>query len=546
MNAKLPLLAVISGAVLALVALLGATDTARADFNPSYEISIVEPRGGASSDWLLDFSLPEGDVQFGAAVFFIPGEWGITSGDDIPIGAVSGTLTAAATLGIINGPCNNVLPVEFTMLNASIDVTDTVSYLDAEPEADEEGYDPNNPGNGEPDYSEDKDGSGLQDGFEKYPDFITRTIVDEDDQPQQPIRRVAGITIVAGVKVLLQFLVFEPGTFIDEQIPNDVELGYPSVTLLQNAGDPDADPIPGAITDFCTPLLTKITNFGITRDNTCTDTSAERLDPLCEVSSVVLLECDDGDDNDGDQTANDGCPTVGDGAETACDDDVDDDSDGRVNDGCPAVEEPENSTPTEPDESGVAISTNPAEGTYTFTVIAAGQRDADGDGYENSMDTCAFDVNEGDPRIKGDGDLDEDGLDAICDPNDNEINSDNDLPEGDGYTNRQDNCPLIANGELEEDVPNAGNQRDSDDDSIGDACDPNPDDPDTEGELVFGTVSPEVSIGPGAAPSDGATPAVDSDDDGGGGAAIIIVIAVIAAVVVLGGGAFFFMRRRGT
>lgn len=234
MNAKLPLLAVISGAVLALVALLGATDTARADFNPSYEISIVEPRGGASSNWVLDFSLPEGDVQFGAAVFFIPGEWGITSGDDIPIGAVSGILTAAATLGIINGPCNNVLPVEFTMLNASIDVTDTVSYLDAEPEADEEGYDPNNPGNGEPDYSEDKDGSGLQDGFEKYPDFITRTIVDEDDQPQQPIRRVAGITIVAGVKVLLQFLVFEPGTFIDEDIPNDVELGYPSVTLLQN------------------------------------------------------------------------------------------------------------------------------------------------------------------------------------------------------------------------------------------------------------------------------------------------------------------------
>lgn len=533
MNAKRPLLAVISGAVLALMALLGATDTAHADFNPSYEISIVEPRGGANSDWVLDFSLPEGDVQFGAAVFFIPGEWGITSGDDIPIGSVAGTLTAAATLGIINGPCNNVLPVEFIMLNASTDITDTVVYLDDDD-------------NGDPDYFEDKDDSGLQDGFEKYPDFITRALVDEDDQPLQPIRRVAGITIVAGVNVLLQFLVFEPGTFIDEKIPNDVELGYPSVTLLQNVGDPDADPIPGAITDFCTPLLTQITSFGITRDNACTDTSAERLDPLCDVSSVVLLACDDTDDNDGDQTTNDGCPTVGDGAETACDDDVDDDSDGWVNDGCPAVEEPENSTPTEPDESGVAISTNPAEGTYTFTVIAAGQRDADGDGIENGMDTCAFDVNEGDPRIKGDGDLDEDGLDAACDPNDNETNSDNDTPDGDGYTNRQDNCPLIANGELEEDVPGVGNQRDSDDDSIGDACDPDPDNADAQGELVFATVSPEVSIGPGGAPTDGATPPADSDDDGGGGATIIIVIAVIAAVVVLGGGAFYFMRRGGT
>jgi len=529
LNAKLPLL-VISGAVLALVALLGATDTARADFAPTYEISIVQPQGGAHSDWILDFSLPEGDVQFGAAVFFIPGDWGITSGDDIPIGAVAGTLTAAATLGIINGPCNNVLPVEFKMLNASTDVTDTVVYLDDDD-------------NGDPDYFEDKDGSGLQDGFEKYPDFITRALVDEGDQPLQPIRRVAGITIVAGVEVLLQFLVFEPGTFIDEDIPNDVEMGYPSVTLLQNVGDPDADPIPGAITDFCTPLLTQITSFGVTRDNACTDTSGE-LDPLCEVSSVVLLECDDSDDNDADGAMNDGCPTVGDGAETACGDELDDDSDGQINDGCPAVEEAENSTPTEPDESGVPISTNPAEGTYTFTVIAAGQRDADGDGYENALDTCAFDANEGDPRIKGDGDLDEDGLDAICDPNDDETNSDQDL---DGYTNRQDNCPLIANGELEEEVPNVGNQRDTDDDAIGDACDPDPENEDAQGELVFGTVSPEVSIGPGAAPTDGATPPADGDDGddgGGGGATIIIVAAVIAAVVVLGGGAFVLMRRR--
>ena len=528
MKPKLPLLAVISGVVLALLAVVGTSDTASADFNPEFELTVIDPQGGANSDVALDFRLPKGDVQFGAAVFFIPTDWEITPGEDAPIGSIAGTVTAVATLGIINGACADVLPVEFIMLNSSIDTSDTVVYLDDDD-------------NGDPDYFEDKDGNGLQDGFERYPDFITRALVDEDGQPLQPIRRLAGITIIAGVNVLLQFLIFEPGTFIDEEIPNDPELGYPSVTLLQNVGDPESEPIPGAITDFCTPLVTVITTFGVTRDNACTDTSAERLDPLCDVSSVVFLECDNLRDDDGDQTVNDGCPTVGDVAETICDNADDDDGDGWVNVGCPAVEEPENSTPTEPDESGVTLSTNPAEGTYTFTLIAAGQRDAEGDGYENALDTCPFDINEGDPRVKGEGDFDGDGLDAACDPNDDETNSDEDL---DGYTNRQDNCPLDANGELEEDVPNAGNQTDRDDDGIGDACDPNPDDPDTEGELVFGTISQTVTIGPGGDPP--AQDGTDGDDDDGGGATIIIIIAIIAAVAILGGGAFFLMRRGST
>ncbi len=83
----------------------------------------------------------------------------------------------------------------------------------------------------------------------------------------QPIRRSADVTVVASVNVLLQFLIFEPGTFIDENIPNDPELGFPSVTILQNAGDPEPEPTPGVITDFCTPLTTHNTTFAISRDN---------------------------------------------------------------------------------------------------------------------------------------------------------------------------------------------------------------------------------------------------------------------------------------
>ena len=475
------LLGTVSLGLLALVLLLGTADTAQAQtFNPSYQVMVTDTQAGASSDITLDFNLAKGDVQIGPTVFFIPPEWTITPGDEIPIGAVVGELTASATLGLINAPCDNVLPVGFNMLNASIDPSDTVDYLDTDK-------------NGTEDYAEDKDGSGLQDGIEKYPDFITRVLDDEPGdevgQPLRPIRRAAGISIVAGINVLLQFLIFEPGTFINENISNDEGLGYPSVTLLQNAGDPDTDPIPGPITDFCTPLVTTNTTFGVSKDNGCTDSAAATLDPICEVTSVVLVE----------------------------------------------------EGVTDPDESGVTLFTNPQEGTYTFSTFAAGQRDADGDGFENGLDTCPLVLNQGDARIKGDGDFDEDGLDAACDPDDNNINSDEDL---DGYLNRQDNCPLVANGE------EGTNQRDTDNDQIGDDCDPNPDNADTEGDLIFVVLTSDVTIGPGG-PTTDETPAGgttgDEDEDGGlsTGTLIGIIVGVIAAVVVLGGGAFYFMRRGG-
>jgi hypothetical protein len=72
---------------------------------------------------------------------------------------------------------------------------------------------------------------------------------------------------VAGTPVLLQFLVYEPGTLIDEDIPNDEELGFPTVTYLQAAGDPDIVPEPGVITDFCSPLVVTNTTLGVSTDN---------------------------------------------------------------------------------------------------------------------------------------------------------------------------------------------------------------------------------------------------------------------------------------
>jgi hypothetical protein len=475
-------------AVLAIVLAMAASDTAYATFTPELDVEIEDPAPESLSNYTLQFGLPEGDVNFGGVVGFLPPEWGIVAGADLPVGAVVGELRADATLGIINSPCNQVLPVEFTLLNGSLDQSDTIDF-DTED------------GGGDPfteDWAEDLDDNGLIQAIDQWPDFIFRTL---EDTTEEPIRRAAGMSIVASTPVLLQFLIFPPGTFINENIPNDAELGFPSVTLLQNAGDPEIEPEPGAITDFCTPLVSTNNSYSVTLDNEDT-------------------------------------PDV--------------------------------------DEGGYPLFVNPQDGTYKFTVASAGQRDADGDTFENLLDTCALVPNIGNPRIPNEGDLDNDGLDAACDPNDDPsgggTNADQD---GDGYLNRQDNCPLIANGE------DTTNQVDDDEDGIGDDCDPNPDSDDTEGELSLDTTDFELVIGdgtgeggppdcpavfaastelrsdlpegltcvssePGGGDDDG-PPSEDGDDDGGSNTGLIIgiIVGVIAAAVVVGGGAMLMMRRGG-
>ena len=563
MNSRLSLFGGAFIGLLAMLIVLGGTDsTYAATFNPVMrfcfdDFSTSDPNptetgdpgecdgdnsASSPSTFALGFDLPKGDANFAAIVTYIPSEWVIPRGDEFPIGTKVGLLEAIATIGIINGPCDSTLNLigtaGFTLFNASTDINDTFEFPD------EDLGDST-----KQDWAEDLDDNGLIEAVDKYPAFANRIIEDEDGNPQQPFRRSAGHLIIAGADVLIQYLIYEPGTFINKNLPDDPDLGYPSVTLLQNAGDPDIVPEPGPITDFCSPLGATVTNLG-TGD-------------ACD--SVV------NDDPDDDDITNDGCPALGEPetgeqCQNSEDDDRNDDLDfsraagtgeqARINDGCPQAGDQ-----SEADIEYVLYRNPAEEGVYTITTIAVGQPDADGDGIENLLDTCPFDPNVGDSRIKGDGDADEDGLDAACDPNDDPLtggtNSDQDL---DGYLNRQDNCPLIANGE--DDLGPDGeplNQKESDVDEdgdrqtdfVGDACDPDP--------LVFNgepleerirTLTLDVEIGPGGPPpedgTDGDTPATDGDDDDGGGSALIfIIIGVIAAVVVVGGGAFYFMRRGG-
>lgn len=456
-------------AALALVATLGSYDANAGTFNPKLEITVDDPAPEATSDISVAFSIPDGDVMFAGAVTFYPNDWGIVKGSEIPVGTRVGTVNADATLGLINSSCDQALPVEFEMYNASLNNKDTVAFYD------------DTDGNNTDDFADDKDKNGLWDAIDKYPDFMDRIfyedknnngVKDEGEPPIVPFRRSAGVSIVASTPVLLQFVIFPPGTKVSNRVdlPNDKELGFPSVTVLQAIGDPDAVPKPGSITDFCSPL-----------------------------TSTISIQ-------------------------------------GKTDDGQP-------------------LFYNPQNGTYKFNAISAGQRDGDGDGFENGLDTCPYVKNVGNPRIRNEGDADSDGLDAACDPNDNpDTGGTNSDQDGDGYLNAQDNCPLVANGETD-----ATNQVDDDLDQIGDACDKDP--TVADGELILQQPVQEIKIGDGtgargpstacgdkcASPDAPATTSDSGGSDGGGGggsSAIIIVIAIIAAVVVLGGGAFLFMRKR--
>lgn len=372
-------------AALAVSLLWIAGHGAQADsFNPTATWSVANTVADTPSDITLDFEIPEGDVLYSLTISFWPTDWQITPSSDIDIGVHSGTVDAVVGMGLLNGPCSTPVPMRWDTANATTDKSQTVTH--------EDGF-------------EDSNGDGNIDFQDMYPDFNDRIL-----GPAQPIMRDANVADVSGIKVLGQFLVYEPGATIAGRTL-DPTLGHPVVALVGNVGDPEAVPAPGGAADNCTPFTATVVWFGTAEDGT------------------VLLK-----------------------------------------------------TPKE-------------AGTYAFSMLNLGRRDADGDGHENDLDPCPLTADaDWDPRAAsavGPGDADGDGLPSSCDPDDNDSNTDED---GDGCSNRGDNCPLVANG-----AADADNQGDSDSDGIGDACDPNPDDADSEGEAPEGSTSQDVTITAAAA-----------------------------------------------
>ena len=496
-------------------------DTAAECDGDSSPGAITDIHGRFCIGWNQDCSVkdsPVTDSNFGLVIGF--GDPVFVGPDTPPIGTIVGRLTSEATLGLLSNPCSTVILVAFTLMNASININDTLAPL---PVGETDVMEP---------FALDADGNGLPDGVDKYPEFLNELFDDK-----QPIQRFFGISFIQGSWISLNFVFFNPGVTFEvsgDDVTLDAALGVPSVTVLQ---DPTVPAAPSPISDFCAPLLSDNTTLGLTMDNPCTPVAVDgaacpETASIFENRGFPLFPCETGNkyDDDGDGKVNDGCPQVGANAESGaeCDNDVSDDlEDSDVNDGCPQVGDQSEATRiggdcSGTDEGGCVFRQNPATaGVYTATTLTASQRDADGDGIENSLDVCADVANPNwDPRAVSD-DPDFDGLPSACDPFPNEYPEPSALTcpagitgpdeDGDCFSNRADNCPLVSQLEFPNQIPgddNLADLNDEDSDGFGDACDPDPNDADAQGLPTFICMKFSLDVG-GALKS---TATYDSDE----------------------------------
>ena len=377
---------------------------------------VADTSAGANSDVTIDVMFDEPDALFSGLIMFLPPEWGIgacpandvasataaCAGNSIAVGEIVGEDAIDSMLGLLNNPCLTSVPLMFEMMNATLDMSVTVVFHDT----DEDGV-------GE--MFEDADENSIPDGADLWPDFISRLIRSEPfpgGEPLEPIMRLYGQLEVGGTPVGLQYVILEPGTTING-LTLDASLGFPIVLLLQDIGDPGATRAPSSITDFCSPLGSSLTIFGLSHGNVAPS--------IAGVGDTVL--------------------------------------------------------------------TNPADGGYNLVTFISSEYDNDGDGIPNPLDPCPLTGNTlgWDPRAQnptGDGDID--GLPDLCDPTPAVQDIDED---GDGWLNRGDNCPTVANAD----------QSDVDRDSLGDVCD---DDPvGLSPHQHFSCIVEEVDIGTGGDPA---------------------------------------------
>jgi hypothetical protein len=372
---------------------------------------------GLSADMISTFDIPAPAASLAHAnfdqiyTFGIPAAWSIARGEDLPLGAFIGPLVSNTTLSIANSPCPsspNVI-VTIPLFNCSTDnsVGNQVTWT----------------GDGS-NFAQDDDGDGLPNACNQYPAHVDSML-----NGLKPRARYYGYTnaVADAPPTQINFVIMNTEQLTQNPAPESYlgdALGYANFVILDNPVSPVT---PSTITDFCTPLGTETTLYGLTagRGQNIPVVGNPELTAFCTGANV-------GVDNDADTVADDGCVVVTD----ACGDATDNDGDGAVDEMCGLTRV------NNPAASSGAYGT----GSHIIGTYAESSRDADGDGWSNNLDSCPTTAGVADPTYGCDG-----CPAATCSAGDH---------DGDTFYNRQDLCPLVSD-----------DQTDTDGDGIGDACD---------------------------------------------------------------------------
>lgn len=311
----------------------------------------------------------------GGLIAFTPNGWGIAKDADIPDGTKVGTFSSKAVLGLFDNGCNTILPVNFDLFDGTINRNGP--KVEQKPVGKPNRLEPMGPAN-------------APAAATAWPTYLDSVATKAGMDLSGLIARFVGVntTSVNSTTVVLQFLVFKPGSTVSDQVLLDPQLGYPAVTILQDPSSAASNEDP--VSDFCAPLWTSSTLNGKV------GSVDFRKNPGDGAYNFVTYAATSPDaDNDGIENGLDPCPmnpnTSGwnpranfiPGSNNVGD---------RDGDGLPDECDPH------PDEPSIGTAKN-----------GISNADEDLDGWQNRGDNCAIQANE------DQADEDGDGLGDVCD-----------------------------------------------------------------------------------------------------------------------------------